>query len=121
MKKLILIILIALAFSGKGNETYLFTDTKTDLTGISIHDPVTWIFSKDNTLLTLKTEMQDVTYNITRVQTIESITGNYTKYSLDNGSAVYVHSETLEVIFCTESNQYIFAPADDKYFTSKIN
>ena len=85
----------------KANETYLFTDTKTDLTGISIHDPVTWIFSKDNTLLTLKTEMQDVTYNITRVQTIESITGNYTKYSLDNGSAVYVHSETLEVIFCT--------------------
>ena len=121
MKKLILIILIALAFSGKGNETYLFTDTKTDLNGEKIADSVTWIFSKGNTLLTLKTETQDVSYNIYKVQRIESITGYYTKYSLDNGSAVYVYSETLEVIFCTESNQYIFAPADDKYFISKLN
>ena len=31
MKKLLILILIALALSGKGNDKYLFTDTKTDL------------------------------------------------------------------------------------------
>lgn len=33
MKKLLILILIALALSGKGNDKYLFTDTKTDLNG----------------------------------------------------------------------------------------
>ena len=41
MKKLLILILIALALSGKGNDKYLFTDTKTDLNGNLTGDPVT--------------------------------------------------------------------------------
>ena len=41
----------ALALSGKGNDKYLFTDTKTDLNGNLTADPVTWIFdTNDNQL-----------------------------------------------------------------------
>jgi len=117
MKKLLILIPIALALSGKGNDKYLFTDTKTDLNGNLTADPVTWIFDTNDKQLTLKTETQDVIYNITAVQLIESINGYYTKYNLDNGSAVYVHSETLQVIFCTDNGQYTFNPADDKFYS----
>ncbi len=117
MKKLLILILIALALSGKGNDKYLFTDTKTDLNGNLTDDPVTWIFDTNDKQLTLKTETQDVIYSICKVQKIESITGYYKKYSLDNGSAVYIHSETLEVIFCTSTGYYIFSPEDDKFYS----
>ena len=59
MKKLLILILIALALSGKGNDKYLFTDTKTDLNGNLTADPVTWIFDTNDKQLTLKTETQD--------------------------------------------------------------
>ncbi len=117
MKKLLILILIALALSGKGNEKYLFTDTKTDLNGNLTADPVTWIFDTNDKQLTLITETQDVIYNIIRVQLIESIVGYYKKYSLDNGSAVYIHSESLDVIFCTSTGHYIFSPAPDKFYS----
>ena len=117
MKKLLILILIALALSGKGNDKYLFTDTKTDLNGNLTADPVTWIFDTNDKQLTLKTETQDVIYSICKVQKIESILGYYKKYSLSNGSAVYVHSDSLDIIFCTDSGQYYFSPAPDKFYS----
>ena len=117
MKKLLILILIALALSGKGNDKYLFTDTKTDLNGNLPADPVTWIFDTNDKQLTLKTETQDVIYSICKVQKIESILGYYKKYSLSNGCAVYVHSDSLDVIFCTDSAQYYFTVASDKFYS----
>lgn len=117
MKKLLLSILISTVLNAQANDKYLFTDTKTDLNGILSEEAITWIFNTNDKQLTLKTETQDVFYNITEVKKIETIFGYYKKYSLDNGSAVYVNSETLEVIFCTDNGQYIFAVGNDKYFT----
>ena len=43
-----------MALSGKGNDKYLFTDTKTDLNSNLTADPVTWIFDTNDKQLTLK-------------------------------------------------------------------
>lgn len=115
--KTILTILLLAATTVQAENYYLFTDTKTDLNGNLTADPVTWIFDTNDKQLTLKTETQDVIYSICKVQKIESITGYYKKYSLSNGCAVYVHSDSLDVIFCTDSAQYYFTVASDKFYS----
>ena len=94
---------------------YLKTGVKmNNLISTFYHGKLCFEITQDSTV---KTREQDVIYSICKVQKIESISGYYKKYSLSNGCAVYVHSDSLVVIFCTDSGQYYFSPAPDKFYS----
>lgn len=117
MKKLLILILISLALSGKGNETYLFTDTKEKSGQLPIQDAVKWIFEEKS--ISLITETQDIKYTVLRHEKVQGLIATYNKYYLENGNAIYVNTETLEVIFTTETSQYLFRVNEDKFYTDK--
>lgn len=117
MKKLLILILISLALSGKGNELYLFTDTKQENGQLPIQDAVTWKFNDKS--ISLITETQDVIYTVFRHEKVQGLITTYNKYYLENGYAIYVNTQTLDVIFTTETSQYIFKINEDKFYTEK--
>jgi len=114
MKKVILAMLLMYTLTAvKANNTYLFTDTKTDRNGYAIDESITWIFNEDDSELMLITETEDVFFNIYGIEVVEE---NVMRYILDNAT-LYINSETLEIIFCTDENQYIFATYSDDFYT----
>ena len=114
MKKLIIIISIIFCIqNAHANKYYLFTDTKTDINGYTIDESITWIFNESESELILITETEDVFFNI---YGIEVVGENVMRYILDNAT-LYINSETLEIIFCTNENQYVFNTYSDDFYS----
>lgn len=116
MKKLLLILLLTTA-TAQAKQFYLFTDTKQESGQLPIQDDVTWIFEEKS--ISLITETQDVKYTVLRHEKVSGLITAYNKYYLENGYAIYVNTETLEVIFTTETSQYLFRTNEDKFYTQK--
>lgn len=116
MKKLLILILIALALSGKGNDKYLFTDTQKEVQdSVKKYNPATWIFDFEKSTITVQTETEDAIFTFYSYQRIKSIEDDiqYDKYILDTGGAIYVDnningSQFLQIIYCKDDKQYIF-------------
>lgn len=106
MKTLPLILLLITALKGNANNYYLFTDTKESTGKLPVKDEVTWIIN-DKTI-SLITETQDVVYSYHRSETIQGLLTDYDKYYLENGNCIYIDRQTMNVIFCTETEQYLF-------------
>lgn len=114
MKKLLIILLLTTA-TAQAKPLFLFTDTKQSSGQLPIQDQVTWIFEEKS--ISLITETQDVKYSVLRHEKVQGLITTYNKYYLENGYAIYVNTETLEVIFTTETSQYLFRVNDNKLLT----
>ena len=113
IKKLIIIISIFFCIqNAHANKYYLFTDTKTDINGYTIDESITWIFNESESELILITETEDVFFNIYGIEVVDE---NVMRYILDDAT-LYINSETLEIIFCTNENQYVFNTYRDDFY-----
>jgi ABC-type tungstate transport system permease subunit len=113
MKKIIIIISIFFCIqNAHANKYYLFTDTKTDINGYTIDESITWIFNESESELILITETEDVFFNIYGIEVVDE---NVMRYILDDAT-LYINSETLEIIFCTNENQYVFNTYRDDFY-----